>query len=52
MKQYFTLQNGVKMPCIGYGTYKCTDGSDERIVRMALEAGYRMLDTAAAYEKE
>ena len=52
MKQYFTLQNGVKMPCIGYGTYKCTDGSDERIVRMALEAGYRMLDTAAAYENE
>ncbi len=52
MKKYFTLQNGVKMPCIGYGTYKCTDGSDERIVRMALEAGYRMLDTAAAYENE
>ena len=52
VKQYFTLQNGVKMPCIGYGTYKCTDGSDERIVRMALEAGYRMLDTAAAYENE
>ena len=40
------------MPCIGYGTYKCTDGSDERIVRMALDAGYRMLDTAAAYENE
>jgi len=52
LKKYFTLQNGVKMPCIGYGTYKCTDGSDERIVRMALEAGYRMLDTAAAYENE
>lgn len=52
MEQYFVLENGVKMPCIGYGTYKCTDGSDERIVRMALDAGYRMLDTAAAYEKE
>ena len=35
-----------------YGTYKCTDGSDERVVRMALEAGYRMLDTAAAYKNE
>ena len=52
MEQYFVLENGVKMPCIGYGTYKCTDGSDERVVRMALEAGYRMLDTAAAYENE
>lgn len=52
METYFTLRNGIKMPCIGYGTYKCTDGSDERIVRMALEAGYRMLDTAAAYENE
>lgn len=52
MGQYFVLQNGVKMPQIGYGTYKCTDGSDEQIVRMALDAGYRMLDTAAAYENE
>ena len=52
MEQYYVLENGVKMPCIGYGTYKCTDGSDERIVRMALDAGYRMLDTAAAYENE
>lgn len=52
MKKTFVLQNGIEMPRIGYGTYKCTDGSDERIVRMALEAGYRMLDTAAAYENE
>lgn len=52
MQEFFILSNGVKMPKIGYGTYKCTDGSDERIVRMALEAGYRLLDTAAAYENE
>lgn len=52
MEQYFVLENGVQMPRIGYGTYKCTDGSDEKIVRMALEAGYRLLDTAAAYENE
>lgn len=30
MDKYFTLSNGVKLPKIGYGTYKCTDGSDER----------------------
>ncbi len=52
MEQYVVLQNGVKMPRIGYGTYKCTDGSDERVVRMALDAGYRMLDTAAFYGNE
>lgn len=52
MREYFVLANGVKMPKVGYGTYKCTDGSDERIVRMALDAGYRMLDTAAAYGNE
>lgn len=52
MNEYFVLSNGVKLPKIGYGTYKCTDGSDERIVRMALDAGYRMLDTAAIYKNE
>lgn len=48
----FVLSNGVKMPRVGYGTYKCTDGSDERILKMALEAGYRLFDTAAAYGNE
>lgn len=53
MKQTFAeLSNGVSMPMVGYGTYKSTDGSDERIIRMALEAGYRLLDTAAAYQNE
>lgn len=52
MGGYFVLPNGVKMPCVGYGTYKCTDGSDERILKMALEAGYRLFDTAAAYGNE
>ncbi len=52
MSDCFVLQNGVKMPKIGYGTYKCTDGSDARTVHMALEAGYRLLDTAAVYKNE
>lgn len=52
MEKFFVLKNGVKMPCIGYGTYKSTDGSDEQTIRLALEAGYRLLDTAAAYENE
>ena len=44
---YKTLSNGVKIPSIGYGTYKtpagdvCVDG-----VRKAVETGYRLIDTA------
>ena len=40
------------MPKIGFGTYKSTDGSDERVIAQALETGYRLLDTAAAYKNE
>ena len=52
MSEYFVLSNGVKMPKIGYGTYKSTDGGGYETIRMALEAGYRLLDTAAAYGNE
>lgn len=50
---YKTLSNGVKIPSIGYGTYKtpagdvCVDG-----VRKAVETGYRLIDTAAFYGNE
>lgn len=50
--RFVELINGVKMPMIGYGTYKCTDENDEQIIRMALDAGYRLLDTASAYGNE
>lgn len=46
------LSNGIFMPKIGYGTYKSTDGRDENVILSALEAGYRLLDTAAAYQNE
>ena len=52
MGNYFVLRNGVQMPSVGYGTYKTTDGKDEQLISMALEAGYRLLDTAAFYENE
>ncbi len=48
----FTLANQVEIPVIGFGTYKTTDGSDCAVVRQAIEAGYRYLDTAAFYENE
>lgn len=47
------LNNGVKMPSIGFGTYK--SGNDEdtaKIVKYALETGYRQIDTASFYGNE
>lgn len=52
MENYFVLRNGVQMPSVGYGTYKTTDNKDEQLISMALEAGYRLLDTAAFYGNE
>lgn len=53
LTDYFTLSNGVKIPCIGYGTWQTPDGNVTRdCVRMALDAGYRHIDTAFAYGNE
>lgn len=49
---YYTLNNGVQIPCIGYGTYKAADGNSAEIIRTAIEAGYRYFDTASFYETE
>lgn len=50
--QYRELANGVRMPVIGYGVYQVSDEQTERCVREALEAGYRLIDTAQAYGNE
>jgi diketogulonate reductase-like aldo/keto reductase len=48
-----TLNNGIKMPLLGFGTYLLRDGlACEQAVRQALASGYRLLDTAAAYGNE
>jgi len=49
----FTLTNGVKIPCVGFGTWQ-TPSDEEGIsaVLTALECGYRHIDTAAAYANE
>lgn len=46
---YVTLNNGVKMPQLGYGVYQVTKEECERCVLDALETGYRSLDTAQSY---
>ena len=48
-----TLYNGIKLPMIGYGTFQIRDDKQcEQCVTEALEAGYRLFDTAASYENE
>lgn len=49
----FTLSNGVKVPCIGFGTWQTPDGETAvNCVKTAIEAGYRHIDTAFAYGNE
>ncbi|MBE6612810.1 MAG: aldo/keto reductase [Ruminococcaceae bacterium] len=53
MKQIFTLPNGIPIPNIGFGTWQAKDGETaENAVRAAIRAGYRHIDTAAAYGNE
>ncbi|MEV1171706.1 aldo/keto reductase [Nonomuraea sp. NPDC049784] len=47
-----TLNNGVGMPILGFGVYQIPPEQTEQAVTEALEAGYRLLDTAAAYRNE
>ncbi|MFF5408042.1 aldo/keto reductase [Streptomyces misionensis] len=46
------LNNGVEMPQLGFGVWQVQDDEAERAVATALEAGYRSIDTAAAYGNE
>jgi diketogulonate reductase-like aldo/keto reductase len=47
-----TLNNGVAMPQLGFGVWQVPDREATRAVSAALEAGYRSIDTAAAYGNE
>lgn len=51
--EYTTLTNGVKMPMEGFGVFQVESGDVcEKAVTDALEAGYRLIDTASAYFNE
>lgn len=51
--RYVTLNNGVKMPILGYGVYQIKDLEEcEKNVLEAIEIGYRSIDTAQIYENE
>ena len=50
--EYVTLNNGIKMPKLGYGVYQTPPEDTKRCVLDATEIGYRSIDTAQAYHNE
>ena len=53
MHDTFVLNNGVEIPKIGFGVFRMTDqAACEEAVLQAIESGYRLIDTAAAYGNE
>jgi len=51
--KYMKLNNGLEMPMLGYGVFKVEEGKEGvDCVKTAIEAGYRSIDTAAAYGNE
>lgn len=50
--EFATLNNGVKMPMLGYGVFQVSNDETERCVSDALKVGYRSIDTAQAYHNE
>ena len=53
MKKEITLNNGLKMPVLGFGVFQIPDFEEcKQAVLTALKQGYRLIDTAAAYGNE
>lgn len=50
--EYVTLNNGIQMPILGYGVFMLTGEECEQCVVNAINAGYRLIDTAQAYYNE
>lgn len=50
--EYVTLNNGIKMPKLGYGVYQVSNEECERCVLDAISVGYRLIDTAQSYGNE
>uniref|UniRef100_A0A1I7SZ24 Aldo_ket_red domain-containing protein n=1 Tax=Caenorhabditis tropicalis TaxID=1561998 RepID=A0A1I7SZ24_9PELO len=49
---FFTLSNGVRMPSVGLGTWQMTGEEGKTVIRNAILAGYRHIDTATLYQNE
>ena len=51
-KKEFVLENGVRIPAVGYGSYLSTEKNGRSVIKDALDVGYRYIDTARMYENE
>lgn len=51
-QNYIKLNNGIKMPMVGIGTFKLNPDQTEKSVTKALQTGYRLIDTANVYMNE
>lgn len=52
LKNQFILDNTMKMPALGFGTYNAKGGDNLQMIKAAIEAGYRYFDTASLYGTE
>lgn len=51
--EYVTLNNGIKMPILGFGVFQFNDKVEcEQAVLDAISSGYRLIDTASSYQNE
>lgn len=50
--KHYTLNNGLRIPCIGFGTWKAAEGDNAEVITTAIKAGYRYFDTASFYQTE
>lgn len=49
---YKTLSNGIQMPIIGFGIFQVPQSICKQVVKDAIHAGYRLIDTASSYQNE
>ena len=52
MRETVFLNNDREMPLLGLGVYKTADNEAETAINAAVDAGYRLIDTASAYKNE
>lgn len=50
--EYMQLNNGIKIPVLGYGLFMVDPLKSEEYVSQAVETGYRLIDTAQVYDNE